>query len=81
MFLRWALLSHQRLSLALLGDKLHAVTVLCPCSPPGFPSRSPSGTWESSLQSIQAPLRPGMIQGLAWNKGHAAFRGNKISDA
>ena len=52
-----------------------------PQHPPDLPSRSPAGTWESSLQSIQASLRPGMIQGWGWIKGHAGFVGNEISDA
>ena len=52
------------------------------CSLPEHPpSRSPAGTWESSLQSIKASLRPGMIQGWGWIKGHAGFVGNEISDA
>ena len=81
MFLRWALASHPHLTLALLGDNLHVITVLSPSSPPDLPSRSPASTWESSLQSIQASLRPGMIQGWGWIKGHAGFVGNEISDA
>ena len=63
MFLRWALASQPHLTFAVLGDNLHVITVLSPSTPPGLPSRSPAGTWESSLQSIQASLRPGMIQG------------------
>ena len=81
MFLRLALVSHPRLNFAVLGDNLHVVTVLSPNTPPSLPLRSPAGTWESSVQSLQASLRPGMIQGWAWIKGHAGFRGNKISDA
>ena len=81
MFLRWALASHPHLTFAVLGDNLHVITVLSPNTPPGLPSRSPAGTWESSLQSIQASLRPGMIQGWGWIKGHAGFVGNEISDA
>ena len=63
MFLRWALASQAHLTFAVLGDNLHVVTVVSPSTPPGFPSRSPAGTWDSSLQFIQASLRPGMIQG------------------
>ena len=37
--------------------------------------------WESSHQSIQASLRPGMIQGWGWIKGHAGFVGNESLDA
>ena len=81
MFLRWALASHPHLTFAVLGDNLHVITVLSPNTPPDLPSRSPAGTWESSLQSIQASLRPGMIQGWGWIKGHAGFVGNEISDA
>ena len=81
MFLRWALASHPHLTLAVLGDNLHVVTVLSPNSPPGLPSHSPAGTLESSLQFIQASLRPGMIQGSGWIKGHAGFVRNEISDA
>ena len=81
MFLRWALASHPHLTFAVLGDNLHVITVLSPNTPPGLPSRSPAGTWESSLQSIQASLRPGMIQGWGWIKGHTGFVGNEISDA
>ena len=81
MFLRSALASHTHLTFAVLGDNLHVITVLSPSTPPDLPSRSPAGTWESSLQSIQASLRPGMIQGSGWIKGHAGFVGNEISDA
>ena len=81
MFLRWALASHPHLTFAVLGDNLHVITVLSPSTPPNLPSGSPAGTWESSLQSIQASLRPGMIQGLLWIKGHAGFVGKEISDA
>ena len=81
MFLRWALASHQALTFAVLGDNLHVITVLSPSTPQGLPSRSPAGTWESSLQSIQASLRPGMIQSWGLIKGHARFVGNEISDA
>ena len=81
MFLRWALASHPHLTFAVLGDNLHVITVLSPSTPPDLLSRSPAGTWESSLQSIQASLRPGMIQGWGWIKGHAGFVGNEISDA
>ena len=81
MFLRWALASHPHLTFAVLGDSLHVITVLSPDTPPGLPSRSPAGTWESSLLSIQASLRPPMIQGWGWMKGHAGFMGNEISDA
>ena len=81
MFLRWALASHPHLTFAVLGDNLHVITVLSPSTPPGLPSRSPASTWGSSLQSIQASLRPGMIQGWGWIKGHARFVGNEISDA
>ena len=81
MFLRWALASHPYLTFAVLGDNLHVITVLSPNTPPGLPSRSPAGTWESSLRSIQASLSPGMIQGWGWIKGHAGFKGNEISDA
>ena len=70
-----------RTSPLLLGDNLHVITVLSPSTPPDLPSRSPAGTWESSLPSIQASLRPGMIQGWGWIKGHAGFVGNEISDA
>ena len=61
MFLRWAHASHPHLTFAVLGDSLHVITVLSPNTPPGLRLRSPAGTWESSLQSIQAFLRPGMI--------------------
>ena len=81
MFLRWALASHPHLTFAVLGDNLNVITVLSPSTPPDLPSCSPAGTWESSLQSIQASLRPGMIQGWGWIKGHAGFVGNEISDA
>ena len=81
MFLRWALASHLHLTFAVLGDKLHVVTVPSLSTPPSLPSRSPAGTWESSLQSIQASLRPGMIQRSGWIKGHAGLKGNEISDA
>ena len=81
MFLRWALASHPHLTFAVLGHDLHVITVLSPSTPPDLPSRSSAGTWESSLQSIQATLRPGMIQGWGWIKGHAGFVGNEISDA
>ena len=81
MFLRWALASHRHLTFAVLGDNLHIITVLSPNTPPDLPSRSPAGTWESSLQSIQPSLRPGMIQVWGWIKGHAGFVGNEISDA
>ena len=81
MFLRWALTSHPHLTFAVLGDNVHLITFLSPSTPPDPPSSSPAGTWESSLQSIQASLRPGMIQGTGWIKGHAAFVGNEISDA
>ena len=81
MFLRWALASQAHLTFAVLGENLHVITVLPPSTPPDLLSRSPAGTWESSLQSIQASLRPGMIQGWGWIKGHAGFAGNKISDA
>ena len=81
MFLRWALASRPHLTFAVLGDNLHVITVLSPSTPPDIPSRSPAGTWESSLQSIQAYLRQGMIQGWGWIKGHAGFVGNEISDA
>ena len=81
MFLWWALASHPHLTFAVLGDNLHVITVLSPSTPPGVPSRLPAGTWESSLQSIQASLRPGMIQGWGWIKGHAGFVGNENSDA
>ena len=81
MFIRWALASHPHLTFAVLGDNLHVISVLSPSTPPDLPSRSPAGTWESSLQSIQASLRPGMIQGPGWIKGHAGFVGNEISDA
>ena len=74
-------MSHPRLTLAVLGDNLHVVTVLSSSKPPGLPSRSPDGTWESSLQSIKAFLRPGMIQGWAWIKGHAGFKRKEILDA
>ena len=80
-FLRCALASHPHLTLAVLGDNLHVITVLSPSSPPDLPSRSPAGTWESSLQSSQASLRPGMLRGRGWIKGHAGFVGNEISDA
>ena len=56
MFLRPALASHPHLTFAVLGDNLHVLTVLSPSSPPGLPSRSPAGTWEYSLQSIQPPI-------------------------
>ena len=72
MFLRWALASHPHLTFAVLGDNLHVITVLSPSIPPDVPS---------SLQSIQASLRQGMIQGWGWIKGHAGFVGNEISDA
>ena len=81
MFLRWALASHPHLTFAVLGDNLHVITVLSPSTPRDHPSGSPAGTTEFSLQSIQASLRPGMIQGWGWMKGHAAFVGNEISDA
>ena len=81
MFLRWALASHPHLTFAVLGDNLHVITVLSPSTPQGLPSRSPAGTWESSLRSIQASLRPGMTQGSGWIKWHAGFVGNEISDA
>ena len=81
MFLRWALASHPHLTFAVLGDNLHVITVFSPSTSPGLPSRSPANTWESSLQSIQASLRPGMMQGWGWIKGHARFVGNEISDA
>ena len=80
MFLRWALASHPHLTFAVLGDNLHVVTVLSRSTSPGLLSRLPAGTWESSLQSIKASLRPGMIQGWGWIKGHAGFVGNEISD-
>ena len=81
MFLRWALASHPHLTFAVLEDNLHVINVLSPSTPPDLPSRSPAGTWQSSPQSIQASLRPGMIQGWGWIKGHAGIVGNKISDA
>ena len=81
MFQRWALASHLHLTFAVLGDNLHVITVLSLNTPSDLPSPSPAGTWESSLQSIQASLRPGMIQGWGWIKGHAGFVGNEISDA
>ena len=81
MFLRWALASHPHLTFAVLGDNLHVITVLSPSTPPDLPSRLPAGTCESSVQSIQASLRPGIIQGWGWIKGHAGFVGNEISDA
>ena len=81
MFLQRALASHPHLTFAVLGENLHVITVLSPSTPPGIPSRSSAGTWESSLQSIQASLCPGMIQGWGWIKGHAGFMGNEISDA
>ena len=81
MFLPWALASHPHLTFAVLGDNLHVFTVLSPSTPSDLHSRSPAGTWESSLQSIQASLRPGMIQRWGWIQGHAGFVGNEISDA
>ena len=81
MFLPLALVSHTRLTFAVLEDNLQVLTVLFPYFPPGLLSRSPAGTWESSLQSIQVSLSPGMIQGWAWVKGLAGIRGNGISDA
>ena len=81
MFLRWALASPSHLTFAVFRDNLHVITVLSPNTPPGLPSRSPAGTWESSLQSIHASLPPGMNQGWRWIKGHAGFRRNEISDA
>ena len=74
-------MSHPRLTFVVLGDNHHVVTVPSPRSPPGLLSGSPAGTWESSLQSIQASLRRGMIQAWAWIKGHDGFRGNEISYA
>ena len=81
MFLRWALASQPHLTFAVLGDNLHGITVLSPNTPPDLLSRSPADTWESSPQSIQASLRPGMIQGCGWIKGQAGFVGNEVSDA
>ena len=42
--LRWALASHPHLTFAVLGDKVHVITVLSPNTPPDLPSRSPAGT-------------------------------------
>ena len=81
MFLRWALASHPHLTFAVLGDNLDFISALSPSTPPDLPSRSQAGTWGSSLQSIQAPLRPGMIQGWGGIKGHSGFVRNEILDA